>query len=215
MSILSVDFGNENFLVAIPRRGGVDVINNQSSKRLSPTMVGFDNERRYAGMFAQIQQSSNPFGTIINLKRLIGVKYKDPEREIIQNLVTIPLVELVDGYIGVKLTYNSKETIFRIEQCISLLLSECFKIARLQGSFANDCVIVVSPWWGEKQRRIILDLASICGFNVLKLINSTTAAAICYSMFHRGKLPVESDKSVPIFIADIGDSSMNIAVAQL
>jgi hypothetical protein len=32
MSILSLDLGNENFVIAIPRRGGVDVALNQVQK---------------------------------------------------------------------------------------------------------------------------------------------------------------------------------------
>jgi molecular chaperone DnaK (HSP70) len=215
MSVISIDFGNENFVVASPGRGGVDVLSNQASKRLNPTMVAFDNERRYAGIFAQTQQASNFAGTISNLKRLIGIKSNDTEKKVLKRLISAPLVDLPDGSTGVELKYNNKKSVFRIEQLLSLLISECFKISMANSLITKDCVIVVSPWWGEKQRRVVLDAAEICGFNVLKLLNSPTAAAVAYSAFNRTKLPTEADKSVSVLIADIGDSSMNVVVAQL
>jgi hypothetical protein len=87
---------------------------------------------------------------------LIGVKCKDTEREVIENILTASLVELSDDFIGIKVKNFNSERTFRIEQCLSLLLSECFKIGHPQGSFANDCVIVVSPWWEKSKGKLSL-----------------------------------------------------------
>ena len=184
-SVLAIDFGNENLVISAPRKGGVDIINNQSSQRLTPSMVAFSETRRYAGEFARQQQMQNVKGTITNLKRLVGLKYDSNDREVVQKLVPFKLVKLDDGYIGVEVMYLEELQTFRVEQCIALLLKEVFHIARIQSIHASDCVIVISPWWDECQRRSILDSAKIAGFNVLKLLNSTTAAAIVYSMYHK------------------------------
>lgn len=214
-SVLAIDFGNENLVISAPRKGGVDVINNQSSQRLTPSMVAFSETRRYAGEFARQQQMQNVKGTITNLKRLVGLKYDSNDREVVQKLIPFKLVKLDDGYIGVEVMYLNELNTFRVEQCIALLLKEVFQIANHQNIHASDCVIVISPWWDECQRRSILDSAKIAGFNVLKLLNSTTAAAIVYSMYHRKKLPESADKAVPVAFVDFGDSTLNVAIVSL
>lgn len=214
-SVIAIDFGNENLVISAPRKGGVDIINNQSSHRLTPSIVAFSDTRRYGGEFAKQQQMQNVKGTITNLKRLVGLKYDTEEREIVQKIVPFKLVKLEDGYIGVEVNYLDQLEVFRVEQCIALLMKEVFQIARLHNIKSSDCVVVVSPWWDEVQRRVIIDSAKIAGFNVLKLVNSTTAAAIVYSMYHRKKLPEKSDKAVPVAFVDFGDSTMNVAIVML
>ncbi|EAY06355.1 dnaK protein [Trichomonas vaginalis G3] len=214
-SVIAVDLGNQNCVIALPQNGGVDIVCNQSSQRLTPTMVAIDNDRRYAGEFAKTQQMQNVNGTITNLKRLIGVKYDDPEREIVEKLTPLKLVKLDDGYIGVELTYGDKPIVLRIEQLLALMFKEVLKIAKLNGSTSNEVVLVVSPWWSERQRRVILDAAKISCVKIMKLLNSTTAQAICYSMYHRSKLPATKDKAVPVAFIDFGDSSLNVSIAQL
>ena len=215
MSVLAIDFGNENCLVGNPGRGGVDVLVNQASKRITPSMISITDDRVFAGEMAKTQQMGNVKSTITYLKRLVGLKYDDPEREVIEKLIAYPLVKLDDGYIGVEVSTNYKKEVLRIEYCISILLKNLFEIGKLHNVNTKDCVIVVSPWWNESQRRAILDAAELQGFNVQKLLNSTTAAAITYSMYHRTKLPAEESKKVPVAFIDFGDSSLNVAIAML
>jgi molecular chaperone DnaK (HSP70) len=59
---------------------------------------------------------------------------------------------------------------------------------------------------------VVLDAAYIAGIKVLKLLNSTTAAAIAYSVFQRARTV---ENAVPVAIVDFGDSAMNVAVVRL
>ena len=92
-----LDFGNKNCVIGIPRKNGVDVILNQSSNRLTPTMVTYSDDRRYSGEMSQQQQSMNIDTTIDQLKRLVCLEYNSKEREIIQQNVQFQLIELKDG----------------------------------------------------------------------------------------------------------------------
>lgn len=217
-TVLAIDFGNENLVISTPRKGGIDIINNQSSQRQTPSMVAFSDTRRYAGEFARQQQMMNIKGTITNLKRLIGLKYETEERKMIEKVVPYKIVKMEDGFIGVEVSYLDKPTTFSVEQCVSLLLKEVFAIASHHGissKTTKDCVISVSPSWGEVERRIILDSAKIAGFNVLKLLNSTTAASITYSMYNRKRLPESIEKAVPIAFVDFGDSELNVSIVSM
>jgi molecular chaperone DnaK (HSP70) len=214
-AVIAIDFGNENCLIALPQRRNVDIALNQSSQRVTPTMTGFIENRRYAGVFAQQQQMQDVKSTITNLKRLIGLRFDSPEREVIQSLVPYTIVGLEDGFSGVEVNYQGKRQVIRVEQCLAFLLKELFVIARRNSASTNECVIVVSPWWDESHRRAVLDAANIAGVKVLKLLNSTTAAAIAYSVFQRARLPESAEKAVYTAIVDFGDSAMNAAVLRL
>lgn len=217
-SILGIDLGNKNCLVTLPSRGGVDVLSNQESKRLTATMVAFDERRRFSGIFAHSQQSQNISGTIKELKRLVGLRYNSPEREAIQAIVPFTLVEQPNGFVGVKVSYKGNETVFTIEQCLAYLIESLFEIAKRDNSLCSevvDCVVVVAPWWDECQRRVLMDAAEIAGRHVVRTLNSTTAAAITYAMYHRRKLPEKIEDAVPVMVVDYGDSSLNVAVVQL
>lgn len=213
-SVLAIDFGNENHVISAPRKGGIDIIS-QSSHRLIPSIIAFSDIRRYAGEHAFQQQSLNQKNTITNLKRLIGIKYDSDECKFIQNQVPFKLVKLDDGYIGIEVNYLKETVIHRVEQCLSYLLKNAFQIANSNEIHATDCVIVVPPWWNEVQRQTIIDSAKISGYNVLQLLNSTTAASIVYSMYHRKKLHQNSDEPVPVAFIDFGNSSFNVSIAML
>lgn len=214
-SVIGFDFGNENCLVAVPRSGGVDIELNQSSNRLTPSMIAFDDKRRYHGEFARVQQMSNISRTITQLKRLVGLKYNTQERELIESFVPFDLVETEKGYVGIKIAIGDNIEVLTVEQCVAYLLRGLNDIASLRQAHDPQCVIVVSPWWGEEQRRVILDAASIVGLKVMKLVNSTTAAAITYAMYHKHQLPNPDKPPVPVAIIDFGDSSLNVAIVNM
>eukprot|EP00957_Ditylum_brightwellii_P043277 3279541-Ditylum_brightwellii.AAC.1 len=77
MSVVGLDFGAQNTVIAAAGRGGVDVILNGNSNRLNPAMVGFG-ECRLMGEGASSKASSNFRNTVTNMKRLVGLAFDDP-----------------------------------------------------------------------------------------------------------------------------------------
>ena len=45
MSVVGIDFGNANNIVALARRKGIDVVLNDESKRETPSMVNFGDKQ--------------------------------------------------------------------------------------------------------------------------------------------------------------------------
>ncbi|KAH0790017.1 dnaK protein [Histomonas meleagridis] len=215
MSVIGIDFGNENCLVAIPQHGSVDVVLNEVSQRLTPTMVAYSENRRYSGVFASQQLMQNINSTVNQIKQLVGLRWDSPKREEIQSQISYELAPLTNGFVGVKVNYLNNPTIFGVEQVLAFLFRGLFIIAQKNKVFTDQCVIVVSPWWGEMERRIIMDSAKIAGFHILNLLNSTTAEAITYAMTHRTKLPAEEKDALNAAFIDFGDCSMNVAIVKL
>ena len=44
---LGIDVGSANSVVAVTRRGGVDVVANEATRRQTPSVVAFDERRRF------------------------------------------------------------------------------------------------------------------------------------------------------------------------
>ena len=85
MSVLGIDFGNDNAVIAVARRGGIDMAVNQASNRATPVVVGFGNngEGRMIGEKGKTSVMSNIKGTVLSIKRYIGrtLAEKDLEEE--------------------------------------------------------------------------------------------------------------------------------------
>ena len=80
MSVLGIDFGNDNCVIAVARRGGIDMAVNSCSNRATPTVVGFGNngEGRVLGEKGKTSIMSNIKGTVLNIKRYIGRSLAEP-----------------------------------------------------------------------------------------------------------------------------------------
>ncbi|OHT15821.1 Heat shock protein SSE1 [Tritrichomonas foetus] len=210
-----VDFGNMNCVIAVPAANGIDIVLNQSSNRLTPTMVTFAGDRRYSGELASQHQMQFVQGTITELKRLIMLNFESDERKTIEKSVPFKLLPLQDGTTGIEVQIRNENLVFRPEQCIACLLKDIQKVAENHNQNVNRYVFAVSPWWTEKHRRSFLSAVKIAGIECLSLVNSTTAAAIAYSMIHRNRLPPPDKDSVNVAFIDFGNSSMNVAIASL
>lgn len=208
-----IDFGNQACVLSIPSRYGIDIVLNQSSNRKTPTIIGYDNDRRYSGEFALQQQMMNISNTITNIKRLICLEYSSIEREEISNTVSYTIINSKnDKFSSIQL---QNEKILRPEQVIAYLLKSLLEIIQMKNPDMQQIVLTVPPWWNDNQRRSILHSASIANIKIASLLNSTTAAAVAYVKIHSDRFPVESGSIMNVIFIDIGDTSMNVAVASL
>lgn len=213
----SLDFGNKNVVIGLPEKGSINIILNEASNRLTPAIVSYSKSRRYFGVHAQTNQLENVKGTIFNLKRFVCLKYDDPEREYLSKIVPFSLAPLNDGFTGIKIKYNDddSEKVLRPEQLIAYLIKSSFDLIQKNNQKITSIVIAVSPWWTEMHRRAIFDACEIASVPCPALVNSTTAAAVNYTINHRQKLPEGDQRPVNVIFIDFGDSTLNVAVSKL
>jgi len=213
--VIGIDLGNKNFVIAVPSNRGIDVLLNESSNRLSPTMVTIASDRRYSGEMAFQKQIEFYKSAITDLKRVVGLEYDSEEREIIEKIVTYNLVRLGNGRTGISVEFQNQTIVLEPEQCIGFLLKSCMKLAKTQTDIHQQCLVSVSPWWKDTHRRSIINSLLIGSIENLGIVNSTTAAAAAYVKTHPQRLPKSDEDPVPYLFIDMGDSSMNVAVVLL
>ncbi|KAG4091166.1 heat shock protein 70 [Neocallimastix lanati (nom. inval.)] len=216
MSVVGIDFGNLNTVIAVARNRGIDVVCNEVSNRKTPSQVSFGPKQRYLGESAKTQENSNFKNTVSQLKRLIGRQFSDPEvQQIEAPFINAPLVEGDRGEVAVKVMYQYEQKVFTFTQLVAMYLGKIKDITSAELKIpVSDCVISVPGWFTEKQRRALVDAASITGLNVLRLLNDTTASALGYGIT-KTDLP---DPSLPnykpkiVAFVDIGHSNAQVSI---
>jgi molecular chaperone DnaK (HSP70) len=89
MSVVGFDIGTFKSSIGIAKQGGVEIIDNDYSDRITPTYVSFTNRQRFQGHAAKQQEITNFKNTISNFKRLLGCKYQDPQVHIEQQFTEL------------------------------------------------------------------------------------------------------------------------------
>ncbi|KAL2120504.1 hypothetical protein VTJ04DRAFT_4531 [Mycothermus thermophilus] len=213
MSVVGIDFGSLNTVVAVARNRGVDVITNEVSNRATPSLVGFGPKCRYLGEAAKTQEISNLKNTVGCLKRLVGRSFKDPDVQIEQKYISAPLID-INGQVGAEVTYLGKKEQFTATQLVAMFLSKIKQVTQNEIKLpVSDIVMSVPSWYTDSQRRALVDATEIAGLKCLRLINDTTAAALGYGIT-KLDLPTAEEKPRRVCFVDVGYSDFAISVVE-
>lgn len=213
MSVVGVDFGTLNTVIAVARNRGVDVITNEVSNRATPSLVGFGPKSRYLGESAKTQEISNLKNTVGSLKRLAGRSLNDPDVQMEKDYVSAPLID-VKGQVGAEVTYMGNKESFTATQLVSMFLNKVKSTASAELKLpVSDIVISVPPWFTDHQRRSLMDAAEIAGLKLLRLINDTTATALGYGIT-KLDLPTAEEKPRRVAFVDVGHSNYTCSVVE-
>lgn len=240
MSVVGVDFGNTNAVIAAAGRGGVDVILNGNSNRLNPTMVGFS-ESRTMGEAATTGASSNYKNTITNMKRLVGLAFNDPraQKEMkFCNFACVPIKHAGSGpdTVGVKVTLGGEEKVIPVEMVAGMMVKSLGGIACARSKesttldeksarmsttdtsnplFPQDWVVAVPGYYTDAQRRAFLTGMEVVGINgVQRLMHETTATALAYGIFKDIKKQFTKENPTNVLFIDMGATAYSVSVAE-
>ncbi|KAL2159821.1 hypothetical protein VTH06DRAFT_1954 [Thermothelomyces fergusii] len=213
MSVVGVDFGSLNTVIAVARNRGVDVIANEVSNRATPSLVGFGPKCRYLGEAAKTQEISNLKNTVGCLKRLVGRSLNDPDIQIEQKYISAPLVD-INGQVGAEVSYLGKKEQFTATQLVAMFLTKIKQTTMNEVKLpVSDVVMSVPAWFTDAQRRALIDAADIAGLKLLRLINDTTAAALGYGIT-KLDLPGPDEKPRRVAFVDVGYSDYSCSIVE-
>ncbi|KAF1993414.1 heat shock protein Hsp88 [Amniculicola lignicola CBS 123094] len=216
MSVVGVDLGTLNTVIAVARNRGVDVIANEVSNRATPrwsTLIGFGPKSRYTGETAKNQEISNLKNTVSSFSRLAGRSLNDPDVEIEKDFISAPLVD-INGQVGAEVNYLGKKEKFTATQLTAGFLTKIKQTASLELKLpVSDVVLSVPVWYTDAQRRALLDASDIAGMKCLRLINDTTATALGYGIT-KTDLPGPEEKPRRVCFVDIGHSNYTCSIVE-
>ena len=203
---IGIDLGTAYSCVAVFQHGRVDIISNDLGNRITPSYVAFTDTERLIGGPAKNQVTVNPLNTVFDAKRLIGRRSNEPSLMSDKKHWPFKVVE-VDGRLKIQVEYKYQTKTFFPEEISSMVLTKMKETAEAYlGKTVTDAVVAVPTHFNNSQRQATKDACTICGLNLLRLINEPTAAAIAYGLDKK----IGNKRNVLIF--DLGGGGFDVSV---
>ncbi|MFA5008997.1 MAG: molecular chaperone DnaK [Candidatus Paceibacterota bacterium] len=200
--ILGIDLGTAITKSASIINGEPKALENREGSILTPSVVAHTKGgEKVVGILAQRQAITNPQNTISGVKRFIGRRFSDSEVQKELALLPYESRERSDGGVEVKMGdkwYTPIEISAIILQKVKADAKE--KI----GEDIKNVVITCPANFDDSQRKATVAAGEIAGFNVLRVINEPTAAALAYGF---GKKEAQK-----ILVYDFGGGTFDVTI---
>ena len=200
--ILGIDLGTTFSAMAVVESGEAKIVENKEGARTTPSIVAISKSgERVVGVLAKRQAVTNPHNTIFSVKRLIGRKFSDAEVQRDKKLLPYEIRESADGGVDVKMGdkwLNPAE--------ISAMILQKLKAdaeAKL-GETITEAIITCPAYFDDSQRKATKIAGEIAGFDVKRVINEPTAAALAYGL--------NKKKDEKIVVYDFGGGTFDISI---
>ena len=203
--ILGIDLGTTNTCVAHVRNRIPRVVPTDKGSLVLPSVVALSAKGEYlVGGVAKDQMVTNPKNTIYGAKRLIGRKFNS---KVVQELRSYYSYDIVEGPSGEAAVMLGGE-VRALAQVSALVLGHVKKIAEaFLGRRMDEAVISVPAYYNDNQRQAVKEAGRLAGFEVKRIVNEPTAAALAYG-FNRGL-----DQKVLVY--DLGGGTFDVSVLQV
>mgnify|MGYP000250762407 CR=1 FL=1 len=204
--VIGIDLGTTNSCLAVSENGQVKVIENTEGTRTTPSIVAYTDNEILVGAPAKRQAVTNPNNTIYAVKRLIGRRFEDQEVQKDIKLVPYAIARASNGDAWVKV--QGKE--LSPPQISAEILRKLKKSAEEYfGHPVTEAVITVPAYFNDSQRQATKDAGKIAGFDVKRIINEPTAAALAFGM-DKGK---GGDSKIVVY--DLGGGTFDVSIIEI
>ncbi|HEV8120668.1 MAG TPA: Hsp70 family protein, partial [Candidatus Polarisedimenticolia bacterium] len=201
--IIGIDLGTTNSVVAVMEGGKPVVIPNAEGSRTTPSVVAFsDKGEQLVGQVAKRQAITNPENTIFSIKRFMGRRMEEVNEE----MKMVPYRVAAGPGNAVRVRSRGKE--YGPEQISAAILQKMKQSAEdYLGEKVTRAVITVPAYFNDAQRQATKDAGRIAGFEVERIVNEPTAAALAYGL--------DKKKDETIAVYDFGGGTFDISILEI
>ncbi len=179
---VGIDLGTTNSVVSVLEGGEPTVIANAEGARTTPSIVAFArNGEVLVGEVAKRQAVTNPDRTIRSVKRHMGTDWA----------VDIDAKKYTPQEISARILMKLKRD------------AEAYL-----GEQIADAVITVPAYFNDAQRQATKEAGEIAGFNVLRIVNEPTAAALAYGLD-------KGSKEQTVLVFDLGGGTFDVSLLDI
>ncbi|MFP3517683.1 Fe-S protein assembly chaperone HscA [Pseudomonas sp. SIMBA_077] len=199
---VGIDLGTTNSLVAALRSGLSEPLADAEGRIILPSAVRYHADRVEVGDSARLAASSDPFNTVLSVKRLMGRGLSDVKQlgeqlpyRFVGGESHMPFIDTVQG----------PKSPVEVSADILKVLRE--RAEKALGGELVGAVITVPAYFDDAQRQATKDAARLAGLNVLRLLNEPTAAAVAYGL--------DQHAEGVVAIYDLGGGTFDISILRL
>jgi len=203
--IVGIDLGTTNTCVAHVRNRIPRIVPTDKGSLILPSVVALSGRGDLlVGGAAKDQLLTNPRNTIYGAKRLIGRKFNS---RVVQDLRSYYSYDIVEGPQG-EAAVSLGGKVYGLPEISGMVLAHVKKIAEaFLGRGMPQAIISVPAYYNDNQRHAVKEAGQLAGFEVRRIVNEPTAAALAYG-FNRGL-----DQKVLVY--DLGGGTFDVSVLQL
>ncbi len=189
--------------MAIVEGGEAKIIENNEGARTTPSVVAISKKgERLVGTIARRQQVTNPENTVFAVKRLIGRRFDDPDVQKEKKNLPYEIRKEESGE-GVEIKLGEKW--HKPAEISAMVLQKLKKDAEQKiGEKISDAIITCPAYFDDAQRKETKVAGEIAGFNVKRVINEPTAAALAYGLTKK--------KDHQIVVYDFGGGTFDVSI---
>lgn len=208
-TVIGIDLGTTNSVVAVLDEAGRPVVIESEGKRITPSAVAFKNGEILVGEPALRQMTLNPHGTLFSHKRFIGRDFSEVKDN--GAAWVVPYV-VRPGYDGKTASFEVNGSVYDPAQIAAEVLKKLKLAAESYlGKSVSKAVITVPAWFNDRQRQATKDAGRIAGLDVIRVVNEPTAAAIAYAVDTKNS--IKKDEVILAF--DFGGGTMDATVMKI
>ncbi|MFN7684869.1 MAG: molecular chaperone DnaK [Oligoflexia bacterium] len=207
-TIVGIDLGTTHSLVALVRDGVPVVLDTREGEKLLPSVVSVDptTGRRMLGHEARARKVRDARTTAFSVKRLLGRSYedlKDKASEFPYEIVPPPAGDS-SGLVRIRL---GQETFSAIEVSAMILKELRLSAEARLGHPVTRAVITVPAYFNDSQRQATRAAGRLAGWEVLRIVNEPTAAALAYGL--------DRKRQGIIAVYDLGGGTFDLSILRL
>lgn len=178
---IGIDLGTTNSCMSVVENGRPIIIPNDKGTRTTPSVVAFTKEgERLVGVSAARQAAVNSDRTVTSVKRQMGTNWH--------------------------INVDGKN--FSAQEISAMILRKLRMDAEAYlGEPVTDAVITVPAYFNDIQRQATKDAGKIAGFNVKRIINEPTSAALAYGL--------DNGAAQKIMIYDLGGGTFDVSIIEI
>ncbi len=203
--IVGIDLGTTNSVIAVMEGGTPTVIPTAEGGRLCPSVVAFTKTgERMVGQTAKRQSVVNAENTVYSIKRFMGRHFDEVATE--RTMVPFEVFQGPSDDARVRIPINSRE--YSPQEISAMILAKLKADAEAYlGETVTKAVITVPAYFNDSQRQATKDAGKIAGFDVQRIINEPTAAALAYGL--------DKKENETILVFDLGGGTFDVSVLEV
>src|SRR6201996_2734352 len=203
--IVGIDLGTTNSLVGVMDAGFPVLIADAEGRRLTPSVVHFPggDQPLLVGAAAKRIRGLKPKETVSSIKGFMGRRGSEISRE--EMIVSYPVAGKGSEPVRVDLPGRAWSPEEISAEVLKKLKAD---VERSLGETVSRAVITVPAYFNDAQRSATKEAGRLAGFEVERIVNEPTAAALAYGL---DRLKQRSK----IAVYDLGGGTFDISILEL
>lgn len=201
--IVGIDLGTTNSVVAVMEGKEVKVIPNKHGSNMTPSVVGFTEAgERLIGQLGKRQVAVNPTNTVYSIKRFMGRRRSEVMKE--EKTLSYKITGASEAPARVEIRGKA----YTPQEISAMVLADLKETAETYLGQKVDAAVITCPaYFNDSQRQATKEAGKIAGFNVKRVVNEPTAAALAFGLNKK-----EGVRRIAVY--DLGGGTFDISVLE-